>query len=269
MSTIPFEQASQLAILFHLNSEPWMNQQAYNAPRVPHETQNFENAQDIVQLPAARSTPLFELIRLRHSCRAFTGAGMTLERFGTLLQQAYGVLGLREDAGGSLHEIPAPSAGALYPLELYAISQEVTDLPDGLYHYSGWHHRLECLQSGIKLSDLLPNLQEQHYIIGANVLLFLAAVFPRTMKKYGPRGYRYILLEAGHVAQNVCLLAAEQGLGTLCLGGFRDAYFNNLLGLDPRKAGVMYAIAIGHRGAGETEVTRTAPVTYVPHLPKS
>ncbi|MFL6452368.1 MAG: SagB/ThcOx family dehydrogenase [Bryobacteraceae bacterium] len=248
MSTIPFEQAGQLAILFHLNSEPWMNKQAYDEPPAPHELSSFENAEKIVALPAAASTPLFDLIRSRRSCRAFAPAPMPLEQFGTLLQQAYGVVGLREESGGSFHEIPVPSAGAMYPLELYAIAQQVTGLPDGLYHYAGWHHRLECLQSGIQLSDLLPNLQEQRYILGANALLFLTAVLPRTMKKYGPRGYRYILIEAGHAAQNVCLLAAEQGLGTLCLGGFRDSYFNNLMGFDPRVAGVMYAIAIGHRG---------------------
>jgi SagB-type dehydrogenase family enzyme len=75
--------------------------------------------------------------------------------------------------------------------------------------------------------------------------LFLTAVFERTMSRYGPRGYRYVLLEAGHVAQNLCLVATELELGTLCLGGFRDAAINELLGLDPRGEGAVYAVAIG------------------------
>ena len=61
----------------------------------------------------------------------------------------------------------------------------------------------------------------------------MAAVFGRNQKKYGPRGYRYTLLEAGHSAQNVCLRAIELGLGTLCMGGFEDSRLNRVLGLEP------------------------------------
>ena len=79
-----------------------------------------------------------------------------------------------------------------------------------------------------------------------NVIVFLAAVFCRSQKKYGPRGYRYILLEAGHVAQTLCLGATERGLGTLCMGGFRDARLNRWLGLDGIDEAVVYSVAIGH-----------------------
>ena len=71
-------------------------------------------------------------------------------------------------------------------------------------------------------------------------------MFGRSQKKYGTRGYRYVLLEAGHSAQNVCLRAAELGLGSLCMGGFEDARLNRMLGLEPAREGVVYAVAVGH-----------------------
>jgi SagB-type dehydrogenase family enzyme len=244
MSTIPLDHARDLALLFHLNSEPWMNQQAYDEPSVLHAFRSIETAEPVA-LPPPETTPLFDLIRSRYSCRNFTDAPMPLDELATLLHQGYGILGLHEFEGVALHHRPTPSAGALFPLELYLIANNVTGLPKGAYHYASWRHRLERLQDGIGVADLMPQLQEQHYVLNASVLIFLTAIFDRTMKKYGPRGYRYILLEAGHVAQNLCLLATERKLGALCLGGFRDAYFNRLFRLDSRTEGCVYALAIG------------------------
>ena len=79
----------------------------------------------------------------------------------------------------------------------------------------------------------------------ANVVIAMAAVFLRTQVKYGPRGYRYILLEAGHVAQNLCLRSMELGLESLCMGGFLDSALNELMGLKPKQEGVVYTVAAG------------------------
>ena len=75
----------------------------------------------------------------------------------------------------------------------------------------------------------------------------MTAVLDRTLHKYGARGYRYILLEAGHAAQNLCLLASERGLASLCVGGFADAAVNRFLGLDPRTEATVYCVGVGHR----------------------
>lgn len=222
-----------------------MNQQAYNEPSVLHSFRSIETADPVIPLPPASSTPTFDVIRSRYSCRHFANTVMPLDALASLLHQGYGVLGLRDADGVSIHHRPVPSAGALFPLELYVVTHNVAGLPDGAYHYAAWEHKLECINSRVTIGELLPNLQEQHYIVGANVLLFLTAVFSRTMTKYGPRGYRYIFLEAGHVAQNLCLLAAERKLGTLCMGGFRDAYINDVLQLKAGKEGALYGMAIG------------------------
>ena len=89
-------------------------------------------------------------------------------------------------------------------------------------------------------------LLAQPFISNANLVIFVAAQFQRTLAKYGPRGYRYVLLEAGHVAQNLCLLAEERGLTTLCIGGFRDAKVNGWLGIDGMREAVVYGVAVGY-----------------------
>jgi SagB-type dehydrogenase family enzyme len=147
--------------------------------------------------------------------------------------------------GSSFLRRSVPSGGGLFPLEIYLFLQRIEGVQDGLYHYDVMGHALELLSSGHKSSELQSAFYTYPFCAHANVILCHAAVFERTQKKYGPRGYRYILLEAGHSAQNVCLVAAELGLGSLCMGGFIDTLLNRTLGLTPYKEGVVYAVAVG------------------------
>ena len=246
LNTIPLADSGALALLFHLNSEPWMNQPAYDEPAPLSAFKTLDGGGERIELPGvAGTTPLFELIRARRSLRDFADRELPLERLAALLYRSYGFIGIRGAGREQMHHRPVPSAGALFPLEIYVITRKVGGVADGLYHYAAWHHRLECLERGVAAYAMLADLQEQYYVAPANAIVFLTAVFPRTMKKYGPRGYRYVLLEAGHAAQNLCLLSAEQGLGTLCMGGFRDSAINRLLRLNPATEGAVYAVAIG------------------------
>jgi SagB-type dehydrogenase family enzyme len=120
---------------------------------------------------------------------------------------------------------------------------------DGLYHYNALHHRLEPLAMSQHPSKLEDCLLAPNFLQHANAVVFIASVFDRCLRKYGPRGYRYILLEAGHLAQNLCLSAAQQELGALCVGGFRDARLNRLLELNETREAVLYAVGIGHHAA--------------------
>ncbi len=244
MSTIPITESRNLALLYHLNSEPWLNQQAYSQPSQMSAFKTLGKAE--VTLPVCGSTPLTELIGARTSCRNFANAPISIGGLASLLHHTYGTLGLREDGTARMHHRPVPSAGALYPLELYVLVRAVDGLPPGLYHYAAWRHSLELVDTGASMEDFLAELLRQFYVAEASAIVFFTAVFPRTMKKYGPRGYRYILLEAGHAAQNLCLLAAEQKLATLCLGGFRDSAINAKLGLNVAIEGAVYSVAVGH-----------------------
>jgi SagB-type dehydrogenase family enzyme len=128
---------------------------------------------------------------------------------------------------------------------LYLFSQRVEGLDDGLYHYDVVAHSLQQLRSENLFGTLEPMFYAYPFMKNANIVIAMAAVFMRTQSKYGPRGYRYILLEAGHVAQNICLRAMELGLESLCMGGFVDSALNNLLNLKLTEEGVVYTVASG------------------------
>jgi len=99
--------------------------------------------------------------------------------------------------------------------------------------------------AGTGLLEVRQVIFYPEFVEHANLLLVIAAVFERTLIKYGPRGYRYVLLEAGHAAQNVCLGAVESGLAAVCLGGFDDGAMNRAVGLDGRQEAAVYCLAVG------------------------
>ena len=137
-----------------------------------------------------------------------------------------------------------PSGGALYPLELYVLALAVTDTESSVYHYDPFGHRLESIGpldadvAGAALVD--PGLAER-----AAAVLVLTGMFWRSRFKYGLRGYRFALLEAGHVAQNVVLAAAVLGLAVLPLGGFYDRRLDALVGADGLAEASLYALVLG------------------------
>jgi SagB-type dehydrogenase family enzyme len=227
-----------LSQLYHLNSEPWVNPAGSDAV---YEIEYQESGSAELALPPVEESPLMRLIRARHSCREFALRAMRLEELSTLLGGAYGIT-----QRGEVDERAAPSAGGLYPLELYVATGAIDGLADGIYHYNVRGHSLEFIRAACAPGELGQILLAQHFLEQANALVLLSAIFARTQRKYGPRGYRYVLLEAGHVAQNLCLLAAERGLGGLCVGGFFDRRLNRVLQLDGVRQAVVYAVAIGH-----------------------
>ncbi len=202
---------------------------------------------DTVQLPppALPGMSLAAAIGGRTSCRQFRSEPIALAQLGDLLHAAYGVLGTI-DLWGEFCERPVPSGGGLYPLELYVLTQNVDDLPGGVHHYVPIAHLLEVVRP-----DPLPSLLTaemflgQPYLSDAAAAVVLTAVVERSLWKYEDRGYRYLLLEAGHVAQNLNLCATALGLGCLNLGGFFDEDVAALLRLDDDDEVAVYGIAVG------------------------
>jgi SagB-type dehydrogenase family enzyme len=244
------EDAFALSLLFHLNSEPWTNITGYPGLQAHAQFKTVPSPEPAVVLPKPPSSPLMELIAARHSCRNFAPATISLHQLACMLHAGYGITGLRDWPGGLLmFERAVPSAGGLYPLELYVICNQVEDVKPGLHHLNARDHTLEYIGGPLPIPDVLQGLLQQGFTRDAAAFIFIAAVLPRTLKKYGPRGYRYLLMEAGHVAQNICLSATELGLATLCLGGFSDHKINSLLRLDGREEVTLYAIALGYSAA--------------------
>jgi SagB-type dehydrogenase family enzyme len=244
---IPYEDATTLSLLYHLNSEPWLNAEAYEASAYKVDYKETSEAEDRITLPVPQESPLLKLLETRASCRRYKLQPMPIVTLATLLGGAYGIVRMGAiEAGLNALFRSAPSAGGLFPLELYVLAQSVVGVADGMHHYAVRHHRLELIKAGPLFAERHSALVADPFVRDANVVIFIAAVFDRTQKKYGPRGYRYILLEAGHVAQNLCLLATEQGLGSLCMGGFMDSKLNHLLGLDGIHEAVVYSVGVGY-----------------------
>lgn len=248
---LPFEDVTSLSMLYHLNSEPWQHTEAYQSASYEVNYKEYSDTVDGLPLPVAEDSLLMRLLRARESCRQYERRLLPLKKLATLLSGAYGIARVDHkilDGAGTLLRT-VPSAGGLFPLEVYVVPQLVECVSDGLYHFNVRKHSLEPISTSICLSDFSPVLYGYPFIENANAVVFLSAVFSRTQRKYGPRGYRYILLEAGHVAQNICLLAAAEGLGSLCMGAFGDARLNRMLGLDGAREATVYAVGVGQRAS--------------------
>jgi SagB-type dehydrogenase family enzyme len=168
---------------------------------------------------------LEKAIRNRRSVRAFTGEALTLAELSQLLWAAYGVTkplpGGPAFLRGGLRS--APSAGGLYPLEIYVVAGRVSGLAAGIYRYVSEQHVLVIVRNGDWRRDLCQAALGQDWIRQAPAAIVYAAVFARTTKKYGSRGReRYVCMDAGHSSENVYLQAQALGLGCCIAGAFDD-----------------------------------------------
>ncbi len=166
--------------------------------------------------PKLRGTTPFEhLLSQRRSWRRFADSQLPLAELGQLLWAAQGIShfeGLRT----------APSAGALYPLELYVVVGAVAELEAGIYRYLPLGHQLERTALGDWRNRLALAVLGQNWLAAAATTIVFTAVFERTSRKYGSRAARYVHMEAGHAAQNLYLQAEALALGTVVLGAFDD-----------------------------------------------
>ena len=179
-----------------------------------------------------------DLLARRRSERAEVLRPIPLGDLATLLAASYAA----RPRGGELRR-PVPSAGALYPLELYVIGLAVTGLDPGVYHYDPFRHRLARLRpahfAGVRKALVDPGLADF-----ASALVVVTGVFWRSRFKYGLRGYRFALLEAGHLAQNAVLAAADLDLVALPLGGFHDLLLDELVGADGLGEASLYGLVL-------------------------
>jgi SagB-type dehydrogenase family enzyme len=165
----------------------------------------------------------------RRSVRRYGDEPLTLDEVSQLLWAAQGIT----RPGGYR---TAPSAGALYPLELYLTGGRVTDLPDGVYHYRPREHELVQVGGEDRRAELAAAALDQSWVRRGAVVLAIAGVYERSAEKYGERGIRYTHIEVGHAAQNIYLQAEALGLGTVMVGAFDDREVREVLDLPEREA---------------------------------
>jgi SagB-type dehydrogenase family enzyme len=202
--------------------------------------------------PRRPDCALWAAIDARRSHREFGSDPIAGDELAALLHAGYGVTHQLEspDGSGSLPLRAVPSGGALYPLELYVAALRVDGLEAGLYHFDPPLCSLEIVRTGLGADDVAGLSAYPEIVSSCSVLILVAAVFGRTRFKYGLRGYRFALLEAGHVGQNVTLTATALGLGAVPLGGFYDRPTDSFLRLDGVNESTLYTIAVGRAPVG-------------------
>jgi len=184
---------------------------------------------------------LWELMAKRRTRRTYKLEPLTLAELSQLLWAANGKT--KEGRDAVLRS--APSAGALYPIELYVMANNVEGLEKGIYHYDVPGHRLLMIKEGDYSEDATAAALGQTSLAKSGAVIFLSAVLERSRWKYKQRAYRYVYLDAGHIGQNVCLAAESLGLGTCPIGAFYDEEFDGILGIDGTDETAVYAFTVG------------------------
>ena len=193
-----------------------------------------------IELPSVRADGVVSVERAlmqRRSVREFSEGFLEMQAAAQLLWAAQGITA---DWGGRT----APSAGALYPLTVHMVVSQVDGLDAGLYRYLPESHRVSLGRHGELTDDLAQAALEQESIRHAAAILVLTAEYERTTAKYGERGIRYVHLEAGHAAQNVCLQATALELGGVVVGAFDDEAVRRFLGVSADET-PLYLIPVG------------------------
>ena len=195
-------------------------------------------------LPAytpTRPMALDETLRRRRSVREFRPKALSLGQLAYLLWASSGIQ--RIEQGYEFRS--APSAGALYPIETYIIANRVSELEQGVYHYGIRNHELERIRAGDLRRRIAAAALGQEMCAEAAAVFIWTAIFARCTWKYGQRAYRYIYLDAGHVAQNLALAAVSLDFGTCQVGALFDDEVNKLLDLDGVEESVVYMSVVG------------------------
>jgi SagB-type dehydrogenase family enzyme len=218
---------------------------------------------------------LWACVAKRRSVRSFSSVPMTLGQLSSLLWASAGTTSSYITPQGQDFYRAAPSAGALYPIETYLVVNQVESLEPGLYHYrpTGMDvlerpivegsHALEQLAVGDLSADIKRAAFDQPMCAKAGAVFIWSAVFPRSVWKYRDRAYRYVYLDAGHIAAHLSLAAVSLGLASCQIAAFYDDEANALLEIDGEEEGVLYMSAVGNSarpfgGAGTVDLRHTS-----------
>ncbi len=207
--------------------------------------------------PRRQAPPLWDTILRRRSVRSFSNEAISLDELSHLLWASAGITRI---APNHLYRA-APSAGGLNPIETYVAVRDVQGVPAGVYHYriaaaeaqSGEEHldpsgghALELVREGDVSQRLAQGALQQALVGRAPAVFVWTAVFERSRWKYRERAYRYVYLDAGHMAAQLSLAAVALGLGSCQIGAFFDSEIDGILGVDGEEEATLYMTALGH-----------------------
>lgn len=198
----------------------------------------------MLELPPPKSEggqPLWECLAERRSRREYSQEPLSLDVLSQLLWAAQGITG----RVGRYSLRAAPSAGALYSLDTCVAVKNVEGLEAGLYRYRPEEHALDLVRVGDLCAALARAGDGQEILRDAAAVFVWTGVPKRITWRYGERAWRYIYMDAGHVAENLHLAATSLGLGCCAVGAFSDAEANKVLAVDGREETVVYMSTVG------------------------
>jgi SagB-type dehydrogenase family enzyme len=185
--------------------------------------------------------PIWQIMQARRSARRFVDEPISESNVSQLLWAAQGITKRHPETPLRT----APSAGALYPVETYLAVHNVESIEPGIYHYNPLEHALEQLRPGNFRQQTAAGALDQYMAATANIVFIWTGVFPRSKWKYKQRAFRYVYLDAGHIAQNVALAAVALELGSCQIAALYDDEVNALIGADGIDESVLYMTVIG------------------------
>jgi SagB-type dehydrogenase family enzyme len=212
----------------------WVSEKSAGSPLITNEIK--------IKLPEPRyksNVSVEETLLKRRSIREYASEPLKLQEVSQLLWAAQGITdprGLRT----------APSAGALYPLNVYLVVGNVVNLTEGLYKYLPETHEILKVIDGDMKRELARAAMGQSSVENAPIDIVITAVYETTTGKYREKGIRYVHIEVGHTAQNLCLQATAMGLGIVTVGGFDDSEVKEVLNLSESEQ-PLYIIPIGRK----------------------
>ncbi len=209
-----------------------------------NERQPEQSSDQSLKLPEPQydsTTSVEQALLKRRSIRQYTDEPLTLAEISQLLWAAQGITDSQRGYR------TAPSAGALYPLEVYAAVENVDGIPPGVYLYNPQPHELIPVKAGSVKEELTQAALGQSSVGESPLVIVISAVYERTTKKYGERGMRYVHMEAGHAAQNIYLQAISLNLGMVVIGAFYDEEVRKTLNLADEEQ-PLYIIPVGRIG---------------------
>ncbi len=215
----------------------------YGTNKAPEPFKTYPGA-PVISLPAPKMSggmSLWEALQKRRSSRDYTDVPLSTEDLSQLL---WGASGATRAYGGHVLRT-APSAGALYPIETYVEVRRVTGIGEGLHHYGVKDHTLSLVRSGGLSAQLSEAALGQAMVNNAGAVFLWTAVFGRSAVKYLERAYRYVYLDAAHIAGNLLLAATALHLSACPIAALYDDEINQILGVDGDEESILYMASVG------------------------
>ncbi|HBL22654.1 MAG TPA: nitroreductase [Deltaproteobacteria bacterium] len=224
-----------------------LSNHVFNLGSIPETFKEYPNPIARISLPEPKArgeNNLWKLLLRRRSRREYTvNKSLKLNDLSALL---WATQGLTAQFGDTFFRT-APSAGGLYPVETYLYVRAVDGLEEGIYHFRPGDYDLELLKKGEYSAQLTEAALQQTVVLCAQVTFIWSAVIARGRWKYNQRAYRYVYLDAGHIAQNLYLAGEALGLGVCAVGAFYDDDVNHIMDLDGEEETVIYMATVGLR----------------------